>query len=296
VSNSKYRLVIVRVVGGLGNQMFQYACARAAALRCNGQLLLDLSAFEQYKLHKYGLDSFRITAPAATGMLRTGTKLHAGLRRLGLSRQWQMRFQGVCYIKEPDDMALQPRIQGNQAKTYLDGYWQDETYFADASDIIRAEFQLSRPGVTPNVHRLFDDNLPIVSLHIRRGDYVTNPTANAVHGVLHLNYYRDAIELLVKSLGERFRIVVFSDDIEWAQQTLTCNQPLYFISGSTLTPHEDLHLMATCDHHIIANSSFSWWGAWLNPSPTKVVIAPKNWFITPKLAHRNICPPFWVRI
>jgi hypothetical protein len=276
--------------------MFQYACARAAALHCNGQLLLDLSAFEQYKLHQYGLDSFRITAPAATGILQTGSRLQASLRRFGLSRQWQMRLQGFCYIKEPDDMALQPCMQGNHAKTYLEGYWQDETYFADATDIIRAEFQLRRPGFAPNVRTLLDNDLPIVSLHIRRGDYVTNPMANAVHGVLHLDYYLNAIELLVKRLGERFRIVVFSDDIEWARHKLNCNQPLYFISGSTVTPHEDLHMMASCDHHIIANSSFSWWGAWLNPSPKKVVIAPKNWFITPKLAHRNICPPFWDRI
>jgi hypothetical protein len=296
MSNSKNHVVIVRVVGGLGNQMFQYACARAEALRCNGQLLLDLSAFKQYRLHQYGLDSFCITAPAATGMLQTGSRLHASLRRFGLSRQLQMRLQGVCYIKEPDNMALQPRMQGNHAKIYLDGYWQNEAYFADASDIIRAEFQLPRPGFAPNVRTLLDNDLPIVSLHIRRGDYVTNPMANAVHGVLHLDYYRDAIEMLVKHLGERFQIVVFSDDIEWARQKLICSQPLYFIPGSTVTPHEDLHMMASCDHHIIANSSFSWWGAWLNPSASKIVIAPKRWFIAPQFRNRDICPPSWVQI
>ena len=276
--------------------MFHYACGRAAALRCGGQLLLDLSAFERYKLHLYGLDGFRINAQAAPRRLQTGSALQASLRRLGLTTYRQMALQGFVCIEEGEDLAFQSRMLEHHAKAYLDGYWQDETYFADATDIIRAEFQLRRPGAAPDARAMVGDSSLLVSLHIRRGDYVHNPMANSVHGVLGLDYYRDAIEILAKRIGERFRIVVFSDDIEWARQNLAFKQPLSFVSGSTATPHEDLHTMASCDHHIIANSSFSWWGAWLNPSPTKVVVAPKHWFVSPRLAHRHICPPSWERI
>lgn len=296
MTNSENGAIIVRVVGGLGNQMFQYACGRAAALRCNRPLLLDLSAFDRYKLHQYGLDSFRISAQTAPRRLQTGSVMQASLRRLGLSTYWHMKLQGFDCIEEGDVLSFQSRMLEPHAKAYLDGYWQDETYFADAADIIRAEFQLRRLGATSNARVKTDDDSPLVSLHIRRGDYVHNPMAHSVHGVLGLDYYHDAVRLLAKRIGERFRIVVFSDDIEWAHQNLAFRQPLSFVSGSTDTPHEDLHMMASCDHHIIANSSFSWWGAWLNPSVTKVVITPKRWFAAPELAHINICPPSWERI
>lgn len=296
MSNSGHGVIVVRVVGGLGNQMFQYACGRAAALRCRGQLLLDLSAFERYKLHRFGLDGFRIAGQIAPRRLQTSSALLASLRRFGLNTDWQMTLQGFDCIEEGDDLAFQPCMLEHHAKVYLEGYWQDETYFADAADIIRGEFQLSRLGAAPDVRAVTDDHLPLVSLHIRRGDYVHNPIANSVHGVLGLDYYRDAVELMVQRISEHFRIVVFSDDIEWARQNVSFEQPVSFVSGSTSTPHEDLHLMASCDHHIIANSSFSWWGAWLNASPTKVVVTPKRWFAAPKLAHRHIGPPSWERI
>ncbi|QWD91100.1 alpha-1,2-fucosyltransferase [Polynucleobacter sp. MWH-Braz-FAM2G] len=296
MSDSEYGVIVVRIVGGLGNQMFQYACGRAAAIRSRRQLLLDISAFDRYKTHQYGLDGFRIIAQIASRKLQTDSRLRASLRHLGLSTKMQMNLQGFHYLKEAEDLAFQSSMPGNCIKTYLDGYWQNEAYFADSSNIIRAEFQLRRAGAAPDVRAIAGDDLPLVSLHIRRGNYVNDPKANAVHGVLDLGYYLDAIALLTKRIGEGFHIVVFSDDIEWVRQKLVCKQPLSFVSGSTAVPHEDLHLMASCDHHIIANSSFSWWGAWLNPSPKKMVIAPKNWFVSPKFSHQYICPSSWVQI
>ncbi len=295
VSNSAESVIVVHVVGGLGNQMFQYACGRAAALRCGGQLLLDLSAFERYKLHRYGLDGFRISAQKAPFRLQTGSVLQASLRHLGLATRWQMKMQGFECIVESKDLEIQKRMLEQHRRVYLEGYWQNEAYFADVADLIRAEFQMRCPVIAPDAHEIADD-LPLVSLHIRRGDYLHNPMANSVHGVLGLNYYHESIKLMVQRIGERFRIVVFSDDIEWARQNLSSRQPLSFVQGSTVAPHDDLRMMASCDHHIIANSSFSWWGAWLNPSLTKVVITPKRWFAAPELAHRHICPSSWVRI
>ena len=288
-------VVTVRIVGGLGNQMFQYACGRAAAYRNGGRLLLDLSAFKRYELHRFGLHSFHIAASVAPYRLQTDSVLYAGLRCLGISSRWRMAVQGVDYIKEDEDLSFQPRILETHASAYLDGYWQNEIYFADVANIIRDEFQLN------HFESASDDNMPgkrggVVSLHIRRGDYAHNLKANAVHGVLGLEYYRNAVAYLANRIGNHFHIMVFSDDIEWARQNLDFEQSMSFISGSTVMPHEDLRKMASCDHHIIANSSFSWWGAWLNPSATKIVVAPKRWFVVPQLNDRNICPPSWERI
>ncbi|MBF9046475.1 alpha-1,2-fucosyltransferase [Rhodobacterales bacterium LSUCC0031] len=295
MSNSVENVIVVHVVGGLGNQMFQYACGRAAAARCGGRLLLDLSAFERYKLHSYGLDGYRISAKTAPRRLQTSSVLQASLRHLGLAKPWQMKVQGFEYILENQDFEFQSRILAQHKKVYLEGYWQDERYFADFADLIRADFRPRCPGNTTYTNTIADGSL-LVSLHIRRGDYLDNPIANSVHGVLGLNYYQEAVELMVRRIGERFRIVVFSDDIEWARQNLCFQQPLSFVRGSAATPYEDLLTMASCDHHIIANSSFSWWGAWLNPSLTKVVITPRRWYAAPELAHHNICPSSWERI
>jgi len=292
VANRSNGTIAAHIVGGLGNQMFQYACARAAAQRSGTRLLLDLSSFERYKLHRYGLDGFCIDAASAPRRLQTGSLMQAGLVRLGLDNRKIMALQGYDYIAESPSMEFEPRMLAPLGRAYITGYWQNEAYFADAADQIRKEFQLPRPAAPLPV----PDELPRVSLHIRRGDYVTNPTANAVHGVLGLDYYRDAVALVASRIGADFRLVVFSDDIEWARQNLAVSQPMSFISGSTATPHEDLHQMASCDHHIIANSSFSWWGAWLNPSPAKVVVTPQRWFVAPQFAHLHACPPQWERV
>lgn len=296
MSNSERGVIVVRILGGLGNQMFQYACGRAAALRCRGRLLLDISAFERYKQHRYGLDDLSISAKSAPRRLQTSSTIQAGLHRIGLTKHWQMTLQGFDCIEEDEVLTFEPDILAHHSKAYFAGYWQDETYFTDAADVIRSEFQLCQPDSAPSAREMTKNDAPLVSLHIRRGDYVQNPIANSVHGVLGLDYYHKAIEFVSNRIGEHFNIVVFSDDIDWARQNLVFKQPLIFISGSIRTPHGDLHLMASCDHHIIANSSFSWWGAWLNPSKEKIIVTPKRWFNEPKLVHRHICPPSWERI
>lgn len=296
MADSEAGLIVVRVVGGLGNQMFQYACGRAAALRSGSELMLDLSAFERYKIHRFGLDAFCINASLAPRRLQTGSALRAALRRLGVSERLQMGLQGLTYIEENEGLGFQPSVMDRRANNYLNGYWQDERYFSDAADVVRSEFQLRGRASLQDADAINDSDSPRVSLHIRRGDYVNNPKANLVHGVLDLDYYRRAVQALSDRIGERFRIIVFSDDIPWARQNLIFPQPMTFVCGSTTTPHEDLLKMASCDHHIIANSSFSWWGAWLNSSRNKIVISPKRWFVSAELAHQHTCPDVWVRV
>ena len=293
--NDKQKIIVARIIGGLGNQMFQYACGRAASLRSDAQLLLDISAFSHYRLHNYGLNKFAIQTGKAPLHLQTGSLLLSGLKRLGLTSSRQLAWQGYEYIVEPADLVFESRVMTTHHRSYFEGYWQNEAYFLDAADHIRAEFRQHHPKLTLTLPTMKDKGMPLVSLHIRRGDYVNNPTTTAVHGVLGLDYYHHAVEYLSERIGKDFHVLVFSDDIEWTRQNLALTQPVSFVSGRSI-PHEDMLKMAFCDHHIIANSSFSWWGAWLNPSATKVVVCPKNWFVSPQLAHRQICPPTWEQI
>jgi hypothetical protein len=207
-----------------------------------------------------------------------------------------MKAHGFKFLKEPQDLKFQPSMLNQSGNVYIDGYWQSEDYFIDVADTIRDDFNLAYSVNLPNFLSTIDAQIPLVSLHVRRGDYVHNSAANSVHGVLGLDYYYQAIDHLADCIGQNFHILVFSDDIKWAQENLQFTQSCSFMIGSATEPHNDLYMMKSCDHHIIANSSFSWWGAWLNPSKSKIVIAPKRWFISPQFEHCDICPPSWVRI
>ena len=180
---------------------------------------------------------------------------------------------------------------------YLNGYWQSEKYFKSAENKLRSELcpvnQLSEAG-----RKMLDEILhcPAVSLHIRRGDYITNPSAAAVHGVCPLDYYYSAVRHIAAHV-QNPRFFVFSDDPQWAKGNLRIGFPVRFVE--TNGPNnglEDMWLMKSCRHHIIANSSFSWWAAWLNDSRDKIVIAPRVWFLDRKLDDSNLIPEQWHRI
>ena len=135
-----------------------------------------------------------------------------------------------------------------------------------------------------------------VSLHVRRGDYVSDPATNRFHGTCSPDYYRQAVDYVIGRAGVP-HLFVFSDDQEWTRANLQFAVPRR--SSSANPPdcgYRDMQLMARCRHHIIANSSFSWWGAWLNPSPEKIVVAPKQWFSSPRNDTRDLVPPNWVRM
>ena len=294
MDNSNKPVVVIRIVGGLGNQMFQYACGRAATLRNGGRLILDTSAFNKYKLHRLGLDEFRISSLSNSKETQIPSIFHGVTNWILFKSRWLMALKGITYIKEGTNLSFQSRVFEKNKKMYLDGYWQNENYFADVADIIRAEFQLKEISISTRTFiEKTKGKLPLVSLHIRRGDYLQNPDANFVHGVLDIKYYQEAVKLISNRIGNNFRLIVFSDDIDWAKQNLYFDQQIIFVSGNLESPQQDLYAMSVCDHHIIANSTFSWWGAWLNPSTSKIVVAPKRWFVSPELFRQNICPLSW---
>jgi hypothetical protein len=189
-----------------------------------------------------------------------------------------------------------PEVRALPDNVYLEGYWHSERYFVEHSANIRKELTVTAELMGRN--RELADKLSVVnsvSVHVRRGDYVHNPTTNAYHGVCAPEYYHRAAEVIASSVVDPL-FVVFSDEPGWAVQHLKFRFPVCHVTDNGETPHEDLRLMSLCKHHIIANSSFSWWGAWLSANPDKIVIAPERWFNNPTINTVDLTPVGWHRI
>lgn len=290
-------MIVVRVTGGLGNQMFQYAFGRALAEKTGTELLLDLSAYRAYRLHNFGLDAFQCKIVKAPWYLTTGSRVWSALRRARFYPESYLRLMGIRWLGEGGDLRYRPQILDGQGAAYLDGYWQSEKYFSDCKEIIRNEFSLRQPLLDQlQVRRreLGIGQRVTISMHVRRGDYVSDKLANAAHGVLGEDYYQRGVKHMLDRLGANLNLLVFSDDIKWARSNLHYPVTTTYVEASDGFPQVDLYLMASCDHHIIANSSFGWWGAWLNGYREKMVVAPEQWFRSTSHCADDICPTGWV--
>lgn len=296
-------MIIVKLWGGLGNQMFQYAAARRLS-HINGEpLKLDTRWFGR-EAHgdtprRYELGVFAIAADIATA--------GESRRMRGVDiRRWPKivkRLMAAAGYAAPKNYVAErhfhfnPEILNLKGDIYLDGYWQSEKYFRDAGDVIRNDFRLKGPpdGVNTGVLQEIA-GCESVSLHFRRGDYVTNANAAAHHGTASLDYYAAAIG----AIGTRVvspRFFVFSDDQSWVKRNLIIDFPVTYVEGNGAEKaYEDMRLMSSCKHHIIANSSFSWWGAWLGANPDKIVIAPRQWFQGGDADTRDLLPEEWLRL
>jgi hypothetical protein len=293
-------MIIARLNGGLGNQMFQYANGRAKALEQHSQLLLDISGFDSYRLHqgfelsKIFVGPFNIATSQQIKGLK-GLSLHGKFFKI--TSKLSKLFLKESFVQEPYFQYWEG-IKEVPDNSYLSGYWQSEKYFQNFQDQIAADFKFASPLQGMNEIIAADiraDCRTSISLHIRRGDYVANPKTRAYHGVCSMDYYQKAIAYLAQRI-ERVHFFIFSDDPEWVKQNLVIAHPHTFVSHNTgENSYNDMHLMSLCQHHIIANSSFSWWGAWLNPSNNKTVIAPKKWF-EKKLNTADLIPDSWIRL
>lgn len=291
--------VIANLIGGLGNQMFQYATGRAVAHRHGAPLLLDSSGFVHYDLRRYELGKLSIQARLATEDELT----HAGVRAKAptlLSRV--SKALGLCHpanlLKEAS-FTYDTRIEQATPPVYLDGCWQSERYFSTIRAQLLQELTLKNNWV-PSNEDMFGQiraaGAGAVSLHVRRGDYVTNAHTASFHGVCSLDYYRAAVAYIAKRLGAP-HFFIFSDDLDWVRQNLQIGFPTTFVAiNSADNGIYDLMLMRSCRHHIIANSSFSWWGAWLNPHDDKIVVCPQRWFSGASLDTRDLIPSSWIRL
>ena len=292
--------VIAKVFGGLGNQMFQYAAGRALATRLRQPLQIDTRSSHREGNAHNGFELTRVFAMEPDHATDNSVRRQLGWRsprlvqRL-LRRSKAKRLYGR-YVPEPH-YHFWPGFEVLEGPCFLDGYWQSFLYFAASAKALRSEFAFRLPLEHANA-RIAEQIAAAphpVSIHVRRGDYVSSSRTASHHGVLGLDYYRTALDRVVDRLA-RPQFFVFSDDIAWARANLPVPGDAVFVGhNTTLDSHFDMHLMSRCRHHVIANSSFSWWAAWLNADPDKIVIAPSRWFLAP-FDTTTLTPPSWTRI
>ena len=262
--------------------MFQYAAGRALADRLGSNLVLDISAYEKYNLHQ-GFELNRVFAMSPTIATKKELKYllgwqHFSIVRSLLSRRTLMALRSQRFIFEPH-FHHWSGFEQLVDDIYLVGYWQSEKYFKPVIAQIREAFRFRLPLEGRNIElaaRL--SQTQAVSLHVRRGDYATNPVTNSTHGLCSLDFYQAAVAHIAEKI-EKPEFFIFSDDIKWVRANLQLDFPHHFIEhNKEAASYIDMRLMSLCSHHVIANSSFSWWGAWLNPNPEKIVVAPRQWF------------------
>jgi len=303
-------MIITRLLGGLGNQMFQYAAGLALAERHRTVLKLDVGWFRYYPEYedhnRYSLNCFNIVEQFATpheiDYLRG--------KRLTTVEQWSERVATKLRLYQYADSL---RKHGNHYSaenssydsdfwrqpdnTYLEGMWQSERFFAPVANVLRLHFSFrfpARPEVIKCAAQIASG--PSAVVHFRRGDYVRNASFNSEIGVLPLDYYYRALEILYARYPD-VTLYIFSDDLEAIRQEFCPPGKHVFVDAvEHWHAYDKIRLMSLCNHAIISNSTFAWWGAWLNPSPTKMVIAPDPWFVRGKHDGTDLVPEPWVRL
>ncbi|MCL2800143.1 MAG: alpha-1,2-fucosyltransferase [Treponema sp.] len=291
-------MIIVQLNGGLGNQLFQYATGRKLAIRNNTELKLDLTLLEDLPHEVFSLKHFNINADILEKKEANKFYKKNIISRIIRKSKALTRTGKNKYIKEKEWYIFDPDILKLPDNTYLSGYWQSEKYFFDIEETIKQELclDISLSQKSCEAEETIKSLNNTVSLHIRRGDYITNPKVFDYFGVCSLDYYNNCINKLNKIIGN-LNIFVFSDDPSWAKNNLETSNKLFFIEhNNNLNAYEDLYLMSICENNITANSSFSWWGAWLNKNKDKYIFAPKYWVIKEKNKKLDIVPNSWNRV
>ncbi|AKF24141.1 hypothetical protein YH65_01015 [Sulfurovum lithotrophicum] len=291
-------MIIINILGGLGNQMFQYAFAYSMAHKTDAVVKLDIEDFSNYDLREYELSLYNISLDLADidEIDKLKYEQETLFKKVARKLQRTSRPLSSYYYKE-SGFSYDSHVYELKDNVYFQGYWQSEKYFLDYRDALLKEFLL-KDGLHQE-SRAYEKKINqsvSVSLHIRRGDYVSNAHTNSVHGTCSLEYYKGAVRYL-QSNSHPTHFFIFSDDLDWAKENLNFIENITFVSLDKDTPdHEEMYLMSQCKHNIIANSSFSWWGAWLNQNEDKIVVAPKKWFNDTTINTNDLVPKEWIRL
>ncbi len=286
-------MIIVNLKGGTGNQMFQYALGRQLALKNNDVLKLDIGGLARANVvgdiyRPFALQAFNIIKDVASPMEVHQLKYPYG----PISKGWRyLSFK----LSRDKNTSFHPAVLNWTGDIYLDGFWQSPLYFDDIRDVLLKEFTLAKPfsGAGAALAEQIKHS-PAVALHVRRGDYIKNPRVEREFGPCSLAFYKAAMAEIEKTVPNP-TYFVFSDDLPWVKENLPVGDSAVFVKGEGMTDVEDLMLMSMCQHKIIANSSFSWWGAWLNQNHHKVVVAPTPWFDTQPY-DKDLIPKDWLQL
>jgi len=256
-------MIITKLQGGLGNQLFQWAYGKTLSIKYNTGLYLDLKSYVNQGSN----------TPRTFELNRFPNFNH---------EEPQIEFKNTIQIV--DNFNYSELSYNNNFNYYLDGYWQSEKYFKNILDIIKNELKPT-DEILKKLNSQIKKNS--VSLHVRRTDYINS---NGFHPIQPIEYYNQALNII----GDYNQIIIFSDDIGWCKNNLKYKNSIFI---ENQTPIDDLWLMSLCEHNIIANSSFSWWGAWLNQNLDKKIVAPLNWFGSSLgLNSSDIVPESWIKI
>lgn len=293
-------MIIVKFMGGLGNQMFQYAVGRSLSIQMKQSLLFDTTFYSTQTLRTFQLPHYliggRTLKPNTARMLHlllNWRRMHP--RRSAILDRIAPKLALIYLIDI--EKGFDARVFTACPSIYLDGYWQSEKYFSEIAQTIRSELRL-KTDPDPEIIELMREisQGESVCIHIRRGDYANNPLTNAYHGLLGLDYYRNSVKYMYQHLDNP-HFFVFSDDPAWATENLDIGVPTTIVNHTAcLQDIEDFRLMTACRHFVIANSSFSWWAAWLCEYPKKLVVAPKLWFRDESRFTEDLLPIEWVRL
>ena len=293
-------MIVVKLMGGMGNQMFQYAFGRKLAhenkvpLYLDLQFLLDRTPRENFVFRDYDLDIFNLDVPILTTEER-----EVFFRPPSFLERLLGRNASVSKVQE-EGPTFDHKYLLKGTKIYAEGYWQSERYFEGITDELNRSFTFKNPlnDLQQQLHSDITETNS-VCMNFRRTDYVNLKGSSETHGVTGMSYYSKAVEFLKKHVGD-FHLFVFSDDIEWCRENVDFKLPTTFVGheykGVKFAAY--LQLMSSCKHFIIPNSSFAWWAAWLSKQENKVVIAPQKWFENADLQNQSqdIIPESWIKM
>lgn len=285
-------MIVFAAYGGLGNQLFQYATGRSLAMLRGTELVVDPTWFENVPsdvtFRQYELGRYDIAARLPTAVERRAIPLMRGrfTRRLPFLHRWHL-------VRETSSRHYDEAVLQAPNNSYLDGYWQSARYFDGIRKTLLQELQPRAPMAPADqavAARMAEGEA--VSVHVRRSDYVTHSRASQTHGTCSIEYYQDAFAALRQQVKNP-QLFIFSDDPDWTRENLRLDAPTEYVThNGGDTAFQDIRLMSLCRHHIIANSSFSWWGAWLATNPEQKVYAPRKWYAQME-SPTHVIPAAW---
>lgn len=295
-------MIITKLQGGLGNQMLQYAAGRRLAEHHNTTLKLDASLYgtaqdgitpRRYELSCFTMDVLFATDEEMRPFKRQKGKLGRAVDRL---RRYVSIPEWRPIVRERH-FHFDPHVLSAPDNVYLEGYFATERYFKDIEGIIRREFTFKEPLAGENealAARI--TRTDSIAIHVRRGDYVQDKKTNDFHGVCGIPYYMSAIAFMSAKVRDP-HFFVFSDDIDWVRKNMHIDLPMEYIDHNKGDEaYKDMQLMSLCKHSIVANSTFSWWGAWLDAYEKKIVVSPRHWFADPSVDTNDVIPETWIRL
>ncbi len=289
-------MIVVRIHGGLGNQLFQYGAGLAASMKKGCELILDTSDYDSNSVRSFELNAFSIPA------LKHNDE---AIRKFKRKQQgfignffWRIEYRTRWkFVSESGLSAHNPHLFSTRRNLYLWGYWQSYKYFDDLKGNLKEHITLKNPAHNHHSDLLYQViSCESVAVHVRRGDYSATEANMNRYGLLTRTYYEKAMSIIARDFPDCV-FFVFSDDPEWAARNLCSSNNIVIVSGrDTDSAIPDFQLMRMCKHFIIANSTFSWWAAYLGASDRSKIIAPEPWFSESTVDTRDVLPIHWQKL